>query len=559
MLPHARTLLFCLLAVLASEVQGASETHQALDLVDLVGQKDLHGICFLADDKHGWMVGEKGLCLKTSDGGHTWRALKTQSRANLRDVWFKDEKNGWACGDGDPEGPSPRGHILGGNSMVSSSLLVTTDGGATWKGHWVPTNFQLPAVDASQAPILRLGNAGDAFHLDGDNLVSNNHGKKWNARRVYRALFDLHSFDKQNIIAIGSGVVVGFMPTPKSPLFTNQNSCAIYSTDGGRSWKISKGSDRQGARDHCLRKLAIHAKAPLLAVGDQGVVLSSSDQGATWKRLKTGIKEDLQSVSYGRDPKEILAVGRTGRAVFSMDGGQSWQSCLLQAKLSLLDVSACGQNFIVIGAKGKALRVSLKGLSQAAATQKKDEKTESGKPLIKTARMTKLAKGDWITYQVDIKSQWAMVTGCFQRKDHISSLTADGITVQTEVSGGNPPRGMPKHKTEERPFKQWTDYATWKVGQSETKEGRLYEDLIERMKDETLTVGKQTFECLVIRTKRTITGLGNAVTETRWYAKEIKVPINGLVKSYRKQMVNMMGRKMTIEQTAIIKDFGKAM
>jgi photosystem II stability/assembly factor-like uncharacterized protein len=98
---------------------------------------DLRGIFFL-DDRHGWIVGDKGLCLATSDGGTTWENRDTGSDATLRCVRFTDARNGFACGDGDSRAPKATGHIVMGRPLKQGTLLATSDGGRTWKSAWVP-------------------------------------------------------------------------------------------------------------------------------------------------------------------------------------------------------------------------------------------------------------------------------------------------------------------------------------------------------------------------------------------------------------------------------------
>ncbi|MGH9768975.1 MAG: YCF48-related protein [Blastocatellia bacterium] len=62
---------------------------------------------------NGWVVGNNGTILKTTNGGDAWTAQTSGTAANLRDVYFVDANHGWAVGD-------------------SGVILTTSDGGATW-------------------------------------------------------------------------------------------------------------------------------------------------------------------------------------------------------------------------------------------------------------------------------------------------------------------------------------------------------------------------------------------------------------------------------------------
>lgn len=58
---------------------------------------NLYGLSF-TDSLTGWICGENGLMLHTTDGDN-WNQQPTPVTVNLYDVFFLDSLNGWACGD----------------------------------------------------------------------------------------------------------------------------------------------------------------------------------------------------------------------------------------------------------------------------------------------------------------------------------------------------------------------------------------------------------------------------------------------------------------------------
>ena len=74
----------------------------------------LYAVSF-ADDRTGWIVGEFGTILKTTDGGKTWRQQQGPVESTLFGVHFDSPERGWAVG-------------------IDSVLLATEDGGETWRG-----------------------------------------------------------------------------------------------------------------------------------------------------------------------------------------------------------------------------------------------------------------------------------------------------------------------------------------------------------------------------------------------------------------------------------------
>lgn len=63
-------------------------------------------------DQEGWVAGDQGIILHTTNGGHTWQLQASDATAWLQDVFFTDNQHGW---------------------IVGSKNLYTTDGGITWQ------------------------------------------------------------------------------------------------------------------------------------------------------------------------------------------------------------------------------------------------------------------------------------------------------------------------------------------------------------------------------------------------------------------------------------------
>ncbi|RMH31265.1 MAG: hypothetical protein D6690_16970 [Nitrospirae bacterium] len=69
--------------------------------------------------RQGWAVGDEGTILATTDGGATWQAQRSGTKAWLSSVAFVSPCQGWAAGE-------------------NGTILTTADGGATWASiHYV--------------------------------------------------------------------------------------------------------------------------------------------------------------------------------------------------------------------------------------------------------------------------------------------------------------------------------------------------------------------------------------------------------------------------------------
>jgi photosystem II stability/assembly factor-like uncharacterized protein len=76
-------------------------------------KQELYHLDF-ADEKYGWIVGDKGLILTTDDGGDTWTRQSTGTSNSLYNVDFRDSLNGIVVGSG-------------------GLILRTENGGVNWE------------------------------------------------------------------------------------------------------------------------------------------------------------------------------------------------------------------------------------------------------------------------------------------------------------------------------------------------------------------------------------------------------------------------------------------
>merc|ERR1712096_299572 len=81
---------------------------------------DFHKVRFISPTM-GWVCGDNGTVLKTTDGGKTWNKTNTSTFTVLGAITFVDETHGWAGGDG-------------------GFVTHTNNGGRTWSAQDTKTN-----------------------------------------------------------------------------------------------------------------------------------------------------------------------------------------------------------------------------------------------------------------------------------------------------------------------------------------------------------------------------------------------------------------------------------
>lgn len=144
----------------------------------------------------------------------------------------------------------------------------------------------------------------------------------------------------------------------------------LYSTDQGQSWHLSALSqDRQA-----LITQVVFASDGLrgLAVGHEGWILRTTDGGLNWQEVAFDEKNGEPYMSAANvQGQQWIAVGSFGRAVQSLDDGKTWQPLTLpeaveDKHMNRIVGSPDGQRWLIVGERGLVLRSNDQGQTWAA-------------------------------------------------------------------------------------------------------------------------------------------------------------------------------------------------
>ncbi|MFH0730539.1 MAG: YCF48-related protein [Pseudomonadota bacterium] len=117
---------------------------------------------FFLDTQHGWIVGEMGTVLLTTDGGNVWELVDTDKNlTTLNDIKFADVKSGWAVGE-------------------QGVIIASVDGGTTWQDQQSGAQTTLMSVEISPTDKQTLWAGG----LEGTVLTTKDRGATWMARTL---------------------------------------------------------------------------------------------------------------------------------------------------------------------------------------------------------------------------------------------------------------------------------------------------------------------------------------------------------------------------------------
>lgn len=294
---------------------------------------------FFFDAQRGWAVGDRGAIWNTTDGGEHWRLQNSGVACRLASVQFLDAENGWAAG----------GRFHPYTHTSRGVLLRTRDGGRSWaqdKGLMLPglrsvkffngsvgwafgeTSALFPsAVFATDnaartwSPMAGVSSPGwqTGDFIDGHTgALADRFGKLAAVRRQGLQAsrtppVGLRRLNRMKLIGSTQGWLVG------------DGGLVLTTSDLGASWQLPEGDTAAptGA-DFDWHALDVRGERVWIAGTPGTKVLTSDDNGRTWQTFDTGQHAPIYALSFV-DNLHGWAVGALGAILSTHDGGRTWQ------------------------------------------------------------------------------------------------------------------------------------------------------------------------------------------------------------------------------------------
>lgn len=270
---------------------------------------NLNGVWFV-DSLNGWVCGDSGIILNTTNGGENWLRQTSTVSFKLTDIFFWDMQQGWVAGD-------------------SGTVLHTTNGGNFW-------NIQQTPVTSSLNHIQFItSQRGDASGEKGTSISTYNSGTTWQAMpnsdsgttsisffwidTVRGTISFTDSSGGSQYYTLNGGTAWGLSVPPffdvndiwgyrtwQPPyhidiywdvgekgkiinLFVVEENLNYYATIGQTSDSLDLNAVTFEPRGGDLK---------LWAVGKQGWIISSVDSGLTWQTIQSSVQNNLWGVSF---------------------------------------------------------------------------------------------------------------------------------------------------------------------------------------------------------------------------------------------------------------------
>ena len=316
------TLGFVVLSLCISSITAQSEW--ILRPGNLKG--DLVAVYFTSSDK-GWVAGDEGYLASTKDGGQTWTPYPLNTTANINEIYFRNDDNGYL--------------------VAGRKMFITRDGGRTWQdiriwhtgefGSGRPEFLSIRFSDKKRGYAIgsvQRKSGDDEVVVDSLVMRTEDGGDTWRRITVPSKLELFHlDFDGNS-----RGWIVG------------DEGLILASTDEGNTWSKQESGTRVP-----LYNVDFHNSTEGCVVGKQGTILRTQNGGGTWEKINTNFNESLMRVDFA-DDKNGWAVGYTGLILRSNDRGATWVRQESNTRARLYGLYMDKKYGWAVGAKGVILQ-----------------------------------------------------------------------------------------------------------------------------------------------------------------------------------------------------------
>lgn len=287
--------------------------------------RDLKRLYFL-DSLKGWIVGEAGTIIKTTNGGVNWISQSSGVTSDIYEVFFINENTGWAI----------TWDIL--EPEYYTIILKTTNGGNNWISH------QYPEQDNFFNSVHFLNpNTGFIGGAPPNNIMrTTNGGTNWSpvtldSNIVARFPVMCFRFFDDNIGYASGGYI-------------DIAGVIWKTTDGGFNWKT------QGVGPEPVQSMQIFDSLNIISAGgdyEYGTgIVTTSNAGANWDYRSLETFGIASAISFRTRAEGWSPLGFAEKLVFTKDSGTTWHEWKTPNDIAMNDLQftdprngfGCGEN-----------------------------------------------------------------------------------------------------------------------------------------------------------------------------------------------------------------------
>ncbi len=241
---------------------------------------DLHSIDFITE-RTGFSVGDNGMILKTTNGGESWDLFDTGVFQNFRSVQFLNDNVGFVVG-------------------YKGTIFRTTNGGNSWQQIKTADETNLESIFlTSSNQGHAVGWDGTYYKLDGISQIINN-DEVVEPRKVFDA-------DSLNVVYFLNDTT-GFIGGSKGLI--------LKTTNAGESWYKS-----QTDMTKTIQSMLFITDSIGVAVGELLHIIHTENVGESWTVVKNGRgpRANVWSQRYFGTPDDLKLYMATEAGCFMLD------------------------------------------------------------------------------------------------------------------------------------------------------------------------------------------------------------------------------------------------
>jgi len=301
---------------------------------------------FFTDINNGFIVGNAGTLLKTTDGGTTWDLQSLGTTVNLKTISFLDSQNGYIFGPG-------------------KTFYKTTDAGNSWQNlsDSIKYSFQaMSFLDLQNGIAIQSASYDTArVYSTTDGGLSWNYLSKVTNENMYIQLLDIYYLDENTIVTAG---------------FMAWSAVVHQSTDGGVTWSFRLLAGSSNGVAYTKTQFINSTTGFLLINSGQSSMYSSgiyktSNSGTSWQSVNATLPlcksifmlDEMNGYAVGRD--EFYLGGSYPGAIYkTSNGGTTWIQQVRNTNKILRDVYFTDLNHgIIVGDNGAIFKTTNGGVT----------------------------------------------------------------------------------------------------------------------------------------------------------------------------------------------------
>ncbi|MCE1163993.1 MAG: T9SS type A sorting domain-containing protein [Bacteroidetes bacterium] len=254
---------------------------------------------YFLDSLTGWVCGDSGLIMKTSNGGINWARQNSKLSQPVHDIFFLNKRLGWAL-SWDIYNPLP---------PYGTVILRTTDGGINWDtSRFVTENVYIRTVFFQDSLHGFMG--GNFRNI----MRTTDGGANW---------LDVYI----------DSMIVAYFPVNTFTFFSRDYGYACggqmdfagvvwRTTDRGIHWSPNLVSAEPAWSVFFLDSMRIMCMTGDFEYGPS--IVSSSNSGATWKYTYLGFFGFPSETAFRTKSEAWTPLGFARKFIYSLDSGYTW-------------------------------------------------------------------------------------------------------------------------------------------------------------------------------------------------------------------------------------------